>query len=71
MFKYHLLRGKLSSPAVPTRSCDVSNKLTGRNAARPARNPAVFSASPIPIDVTIPAPVITTGRVKSCLGLSA
>jgi len=54
--------GKSTCPAVPTRCRETSNNVTGENAIRPARKPAVFSAKSRPIGVTMPAPVTTTGR---------
>ena len=54
--------GRSIWPAVPTRWRETSNSVTGENALRPARKPAVFSRKSMPIGETIPAPVTTTRR---------
>src|SRR5439155_1973833 len=38
----------------------TSNRVTGRIATRPTRNPSAFTFQPRPRDVTRPAPVTTT-----------
>src|SRR5207247_6597506 len=48
----------------------TSNRVTGRIATRPTRNPSAFSPQPTPSAVTTPAPVTTTraGGLGGCFG---
>ena len=62
--------GSSASPATFARWRETSNKVTGRIATRPRRNPSAFSLQPNPREVTMPAPVTTTraGGLELCLG---